>query len=360
MKYLILTNHSYMLWQFRRELMEELSKTGEVVVSTPFVGHEEDLKKLYRCIETRLDRRTASPIKDLRLYRFYMKLLKTEKPDMVITYSIKPNIYGGYACRRLGIPCCVNVQGLGTAFQNRSMAVLAAGMYKAALKNAKVVFFENIANAEEFEHRGIVDREKITVLHGAGVNLDYYNYQPYPDEHEGIHFLYLGRIMKEKGIDELIDAIGNIKKKFGEKVKFDFVGFFEGEYKGIIEKMDQEGLISFHGFQFDPRPYYANSHCVVIPSYHEGMSNVLLEAAATGRPVICSDIPGCREAVEDGITGFLCKSRDEKSLEKAIEKIMLLSSAERADMGKKGRAKMKQQFGKYMVVRNTLKEIQKK
>lgn len=357
MKYLVLTNHSYMLWQFRRELLEELSKTGEVVISTPFVGHEEDFQKKYKCVETEVDRRGINPIKDLSLYYFYKRLIKQEVPDMVITYSIKPNIYGGYACRKLEVPYCVNVQGLGTAFQKESMAAIVSQMYRVALKGAKCVFFENRANAEEFMKRGIVHQDKITVLNGAGVNLEEYTYQPYPDESDGIHFLYLGRIMKEKGIDELIEAIKSIKGKYGDKVKFDFVGFFDDDYKEQIEVMGREGLITFHGFQADPKPYYAAAHCVVLPSYHEGMSNVLLEAAATGRALICSNIPGCREAVEDGVTGFLCEKANAESLEKAMEKVVLLNRSERAAMGRKSREKMEREYDREKVIEATMKAI---
>ena len=351
--YLILTNHSYMLWQFRKELIDKLAETGDVVISTPFVGHEEDFKKKYRCVETKIDRRGINPVKDLMLYSFYIKLLKTERPDMVITYSIKPNIYGGYACRKLGIPYCVNIQGLGTAFQKEPMATIVSQMYRVALNGAKCVFFENRANAEEFVRRRIVKEEKITVLNGAGVNLEEYTYQPYPDESDGIHFLYLGRIMKEKGIDELLEAIKSIKNKYGNKVKFDFVGFYDDDYKEKIEKMVEEGLIVFHGFKADPKPYYTRSHCVVLPSYHEGMSNVLLEAAATGRTIICSDIPGCREAVDNGITGFLCEKGSPESLERTIDKVVLLNRTEREAMGRRGRSKMEREFDKNFVVVKT-------
>ncbi len=359
MKYLILTNHSYMLWQFRRELIDKLAESGEVVISTPFVGHEEDFKKKYRCIETEVDRRGINPLKDVRLYRFYKKLLKSEKPDMVITYSIKPNIYGGYACRRLRIPYCVNVQGLGTAFQKRSLASVVTVMYKSALKKAKVVFFENKGNADEFENRGIVNRDRITVLRGAGVNLKYFEYKDYPSEEDGIHFLFLSRIMKEKGVDELIAAIKNLKQKYKEKVKFDFAGFFEDEYKETIEELNKEGLITFAGFQTDPRPFYAAAHCVVLPSYHEGMSNVLLEGAATGRCLITTDIPGCREAVDDAVTGFLCKKADAESLETALEKVLMQNRTEREAMGRRGRVKMEREFGKDMVVAKTVEWIEK-
>ena len=357
-KILIVTNHSYMLWQFRRELIEELQKSGEVIISTPFTGHEDDFKQMgCRVIETSLERRRMNPLKDINLYRFYENLLKTEKPDMVITYSIKPNIYAGYACRRHKMPYCVNVQGLGTAFQKEPIATTVTIMYKIALKKAKTVFFENTTNAEEFVKRGIIPKEQETILHGAGVNLEVYREQPYPTEENGIHFLFLGRIMKEKGVDELFEAARKLREKYREKVVFDLVGFFEDEYKETVEKLVEDGIVVFHGFQSDPKPYYARSHCVVLPSYHEGMSNVLLEAAAIGRALICSDIPGCREAVEDGENGYLCVKQSSSSLEAAMEKFLDLSEKDRRKMGIFGRRKMETEFNRNSVVRETVQEI---
>ena len=343
-----------MLYQFRTELLKKLQTLGEVVISMPFKGHHDDFIEMgFKCIDTELERRGINPVKDLGLYRFYKKLIKEEKPDIVITYSIKPNVYAGYICRKKKVPYFVNVQGLGTAFQSQPMAMIATKMYKTGIKKAKTVFFENQANADEFVKRGILPKEKIVVLNGAGVNLDLYQYQPYPTEDSGIHILYLGRLMKEKGIDETFAAMKIIKEKYGNKVVFDVVGFFEDEYKETVENMVKDGIIVFHGFQPNPRPYYAAAHAAVLASYHEGMSNVLLEAAATGRALITTDIPGCREAVEDGKTGFLCKKQDVDTLVGAIEKFLLMTSEERENMGKAGRQKMEKEFDKNDVVEKT-------
>lgn len=355
MKFLVITNHSYMLYQFRTELLQKLQTMGEVVISMPFKGHHDDFIEMgFKCIDTKMDRRGINPIEDLGLYHFYKKLLKQEKPDIVITYSIKPNVYAGYLCRRLKIPYFVNVQGLGTAFQSQPMAMLATKMYTAGIKKAKVVFFENKANADEFVNRGIIPKEKEVVLNGAGVNLELYQFQPYPPEDDGIHILYLGRLMKEKGIDETFTAMRIVKEKYGNKVIFDVVGFFEDEYKETVDKMVEDGIIIFHGFQPNPRPYYAAAHAVVLASYHEGMSNVLLEAAATGRAVITTDIPGCREAVEDGKTGYLCKKQDVDTLVEAMERFILLNYEERLAMGFAGRKKMEEEFDKIDIVNKTV------
>lgn len=357
MKILIITNHSYMLWQFRRELISKLLENHQVIISTPFVGHEEDFEKLgCQCIETNVDRRGINPLTDLKLLRAYKKLLNEQKPDMVLTYSIKPNIYSGFLCRMKKIAYCANVQGLGTAFQKKGLAKVVSIMYKSALKKAKTVFFENESNASLFTDRGIMKREKQTLLPGAGVNLEYYEEKAYPDN-DKLRFLYLGRIMKEKGIDELFSAVRRLHKSLDGKIVLDLVGFYEDEYEETVEKLCREGIAVFHGFQQDPRPYYAAADCIVLPSYHEGMSNVLLEAAATGRAVITSDIPGCREAVEDGKTGYLCKAQDADSLYEAMAGFAAIEKSSRENMGKFGRIKMESCFAKDMVVEKTVSSI---
>ena len=358
MNFLIVTNHSYMLWQFRRELIGELLKLGEVAISVPFLGHEDDFEEMgCKCINTQINRRGINLLEDFKLFRTYNKILKEEKPDVVITYSIKPNVYAGFLCRLKKISYSVNVQGLGTAFQSKLMSIAASIMYKAGLKKSNVVFFENEANAKEFTNRKIIPQSKVLVLNGAGVNLESYKNQPYPEEDDGVHIMYLGRIMKEKGCSETFEAMRIVKEKYKEKVVFDVVGFFEDAYKEEVEKMAEDGVIVFHGFQPNPRPYYANSHCVVLASYHEGMSNVLLEAASTSRAVITSDIPGCREAVDEGVTGYLCKKQDVKTIVEAMEKFLSLSKEERELMGKKGREKMEREFEKYSVVEKTIKAV---
>ncbi len=354
--FLIFTNHSFMLWQFRRELIQDLLTRGDVTIALPFGDHVDDFENLgCKMIDLPFGRRTKNPFSELKLYFNYKKILKTQKPDVVITYSIKPNIYGGFACRRKKIPYCVNVQGLGTAFQTKGLAVLVTFMYKVALKKAKVVFFENQANADLFLERKIIPKEKICVLNGAGVNLNRFSHCEYP-ENEKIRFLYLGRIMREKGMDELFNAVETLKSE-GLDFVLDLVGFFEDEYKEKVDSLIEKGIAVFHGFQQDPIPYYEKADCVVLPSYHEGMSNVLLEAAAVGRPLITSDISGCREAVIDGKSGFLCKVKDKDSLTEKMRNFCQLTLEERKKMGTNGRELMESKFEKSKVVNATITEI---
>lgn len=357
-KILIITNHSYMLYRFRKELIQKLLEDSEVVISTPFVGHETDLKELgANCIKTEVDRRSINPFTDLKLLHTYKTILKQEKPDLVITYSIKPNIYAGYLCGKMKNPFCANVQGLGTAFQKALLSNLVTVMYRTAFRKVETVFFENQANAQAFVRRRILPAKKEVVLSGAGINLEEYRYRQYPNN-EKVHFLYLGRIMKEKGMDELFAAVEQLRKNGCEFV-LDLVGFFEDEYKKQVEQLQSEGVVRFYGFQENPKPYYAQTDCVVLPSYHEGMSNVLLEAAASGRAIITTDIPGCREAVDNGKSGMLCKVKSTDSLYKAMKRFTELSREKRELLGKAGREKMEKEFDKKKVVEETVKVITK-
>lgn len=356
-KIMVITNHSYMLWQFRRELIAKLQESYEVILVMPFVGHEEDFQNMgLKCMDVQLERRGSNPLKDFKLMNTYRDILKAERPDLVITYSIKPNIYAGLACGKLGIPFCANVQGLGTAFESKGMAQFVTMLYKKALSKASIVFFENQANAGEFCKRGIINNEKIKVLNGAGINLKHYELQEYPDN-PVIHFLYLGRIMVEKGIEELFVAADRLEAE-GENFVLDLVGFFEEEYKDRANDLIRRKYVEFHGFQSESRPYYGKADCVVLASYHEGMSNVLLEAASTGRPLITSNIPGCKEAVDEGETGYLVKAKDPDHLYQAMKSMVKLTREQRENMGRKGRAKMEREFAKEEVVAETIKALE--
>ena len=346
-----------MLWQFRREIIQVLLKHGqEVVIGVPFGDHVDDFVQLgCKMIDTPLERRGLNPFHDWKLYQQYRRILTEENPDMVITYSIKPNVYGGYACRSLNIPYCINVQGLGSAFQKPLIAAIAGFMYRIASKDAKVVFFENNGNAAYFRKKRITPAHKQLVLSGAGINLDYYALKPFP-KNPVVRFLYLGRMMKEKGIEELFAAVRRLRDE-GYQFQLDLVGFFEDEYKEDVDELVESGIAVFYGFQHDSRPFYAQADCVVLPSYHEGMSNVLLEAAATGRPVIASFIPGCRETISLGRSGLICKVQNADSLYRTMKSFLSLDWDEREEMGREGRKRMEERFAKDNVVEQTLTAI---
>ena len=330
----ILANHSGGLYDFRKDLISELKKHANVTVAVPHNDRWEELHKLVdEVIELPVDRRGMNPIHDSKLFRQYRAMLKEVKPDLVLTYTIKPNIYGGW------------------------LKKFVLALYKPALQGARVVFFENAGNRDTLAATGVVPQGRDVVLSGAGVNLEDYPYQPYPQE-GAVRFLFVGRVMREKGVDELFAAAKRMKQEYGDGVEFHIVGSFEEEYKPLMDKLEQAGVVKYHGYQSDMKRFYAMASCVVLPSYHEGMSNVLLEGAATGRALITSDIPGCREAVEDGVSGYLCPTKDADALCDAMRRFAELPENRQAEMGRRGRTRMEQKFSKTAVVAETIKHLE--
>lgn len=358
MKYLILINNSTGITDFRMELLEELLREGDVVVSTPDSGTVAEIEKLgARVINTKVDRRGINPITDFCLLKKYRDILKVEKPDMVITYTIKPNVYGGLACRIAKIPYAINITGLGTAFQGSGMLrKIVTRMYKVGCKKAKVIFFENAENQKIFIDEKIIRQEKTCLLNGAGVNLSHFHVMEYPTDNNVTRFLFIGRVMKEKGINELFSAMQKLVAD-GYRCSLDVLGEYEEDYKEIIERYESEGWLHYHGYQKDVRPYIKKCHCFVLPSWHEGMANTNLECAASGRPVITSNIHGCLEAVENGMSGYLCQKGNVNDLYLVMKKFVILPCDVRKAMGLAGRKHMEELFDKKIVVQKTIEAI---
>ncbi len=359
MRILIFANHSGGLYDFRKDLIFALREKGEVTAVVPHNDKWEQLQEVPdELIELPIDRRGMNPVRDVKLFFQYRKLLRRVKPDLVITYTIKPNIYGGLACRMAKVPYAVNITGLGSAIENGGwLKKFVLALYKSALKGAKVVFFENAGNRDILVEAGVVPEGRDVVLNGAGVNLTDYPCRDYPDAGT-VKFLFAGRVMREKGVDELFAAARRMKETFGEQVELHIVGYFEESYKPVMDELERVGIVKYHGYQSDMSQFYAMADCVVLPSYHEGMSNVLLEAAASCRPLITSDIPGCREAVVDGVSGYLCPTKNAQALYEAMESFAKLPRQSRAEMGRRGRMHMEQHFGKAAVVAKTIEHLE--
>ena len=365
MNILIICNCASGLEVFRGMLIQELVKEGNTVSAiVPLVDNkkewisEKQIEEMdCRLIRIPMERRGMNPIHDLKLIIAYACAIKQERPDLVITYTIKPNAYGGIACRLLHVPYAANITGLGTAFQNEGMLRrFVTILYRVALKKAKVVFFENGENLQIFLNAGIVRNEQACLLNGAGVDLERFSYKPYPDDDGTTRFLFIGRVMKEKGVDELFAAMRMLQKD-GIHCSLDVLGGFDEDYSKQIEDCENEGWLRYHGVQSDVRPFIANCHCFVLPSWHEGMANTNLECAASGRPVITSNIHGCMEAVEDGVTGFLCEKQNVESLYQVMKGFCTLSIEERKTMGLSGRKRMEAVFDKKKVVEETIRHL---
>ena len=335
-----------------------MRKVAEVVASIPRDDCWDELEGIgCRLIETPIDRRGIDPRKDMKLYKAYCRLIENEKPDLMITYTIKPNIYGGYAARKHGIPYAVNITGLGTAFQKKGMLRrLVTVMYRTGLKKARVVVFGNEENRRIFVDNHIVREPQTRLLMGAGVNTERFAYTDYPADGGITRFLYIGRVMKEKGVDELFTAMERLHAE-GAPCELHVLGGYEEDYEPRIRAGEAAGWLHYHGYQTDVHPFIADCHCAVLPSYHEGMSNVNLECASMGRPLITSRIHGCMEAVEEGKSGLLCEKQNADSLYEAMKTFISLPHEQKAAMGFAGRKHMEEVFEKSKVVEATVKGL---
>lgn len=360
MRVLILANNDIGLYRFRKELLKELILNNiEVYISLPDGKMIKQLQDI-GCVfcATDVDRRGMNPIKDLKLFFYYIKMIKKMKPDVVLTYTIKPNIYGGIACRLMKIRYIANVTGLGTALEKQGLlSKMLIYLYKIALGNAQQVFFQNKSNKELFLEKKI--SKKGYLIPGSGVNLEENCYEVYPDKTKPVSFLFVGRIMKDKGIEELLSCAEYIKSKYRD-VQFHLVGpYDEEQYKDRINQMHDQKLLISYGEQSDIHGFMKECHAIILPSYHEGLSNVLLEGAACGRPLLTTTVPGCRETYDEGITGFGCEAGNEKALIAIVEKFLALSYEEKVEMGKLGRQKVKKIFDRNIIVDAYMNEIRK-
>ena len=353
-KILILANSSGGLYDFRNELVEKLLKEYRVSVSLPDEVRTRELAdEGCKVIHTPINRRGVNPAEDFRLLLSYRKLLKEEKPDLVLTYTIKPNIYGGFCCRRMKIPYLVTVTGLGSTFQKQGLLLkMIVTMYRAGLKRAECVFFQNEENRKIFEQYKIKGK-KDRLVKGSGVSLKRHTFEEYPKE--GLtRFLFVGRMMRERGIEELLEAAEVLH---GPEVVFELLGYCDEDYQDRLDDCERKGCIRQLGFHPDVHEYLKQSSALVLPTYHEGMSNVLMEAAATGRPVIATNVSGCKEIFEEGVTGFGCEPKSGGELIRALQKFLALSRQERAAMGRRAREKMEREFDREKVVKDYYEEI---
>lgn len=362
MRVWLVANNDVGLYKFRKELVADfLQKQYEVHISLPYGEFVKDLEEM-GCIyhPTEFERRGMNPLSDLKLFNTYRRLANEIRPDAVLTYTIKPNIYGGLMCRLKKIPYFVNVTGLGTAIEKPGLlSKVLLWMYKMALKNAQCVFCQNEANKALLLEKKIFCGN-IRLIPGSGVNLNDHAFEPYPCEQEITRLLFIGRIMKDKGIGEFLDCAEAIAAE-NPHTAFDIVGDYDEDiYKARIDALAEKGIVAFHGVQRDVRPFIKNCHAVVLPSYHEGLSNVLLEAASTGRPIITTRIPGCRETFREGISGLGCEAQSSASLIQTVNTFLSLLPEERAAMGREARQYMEAEFDRGKIIKAYNEEINKK
>ncbi len=359
-KVLFLVNHDVVIYNFRLELVERLLQEGyEVWISSPYGERIDDLKKLgCKYVKADISRHGMNPLTELKLLCYYEYIIKKIKPDMVFAYTIKPNIYGAMASRKYKVPCVVNITGLGTAVENGGIAQkITVMLYKLAFTKVQRVYFQNEENRQFFVDRKLA-MGKHGMLPGSGVNLQRFSLLDYPSD-DTVEFAFIARIMKEKGIDNYLEAARAIRKKYPNTV-FHVCGFCESEYDGKLQEYVDDGSVIYHGMVRDVREIHKQVHCVIHPTYYpEGLSNVLLEACASGRPIITTDRSGCREVVDDGKNGFIVKQQDTKDLIRVIEKFLSLSSEEKKIIGLAGRKKVEEEFDRQIVVEKYMNELKK-
>lgn len=353
MKIAILANDTTYTYNLRGALIRRLhAAQHQVVVVGQLRGFQSELETMgCTIIGIDNDRHGKNPLQDVRLLRRYLSILRQEQPEAVLSFNIKPNIYGGMACRQLGIRFLPNITGLGTALEYPGLLQkLTCALYRIGIARADCIFFQNRFNQDFFAaHRLISAGTWSVLLPGSGVDLKAFPPLPYPQEN-AVHFLFVSRILKEKGIDFYLCAARAIRRVHPETV-FHVCGYCDDPaYRTVIERAVQTGDIVYHGEQKEMRPFYEKASCIVHPSYYpEGMSNALLEAAACARPIITTDRSGCAETVEDGKTGFLIPIQDQNALTAALERFLSLSWEQRRDMGRLGREKMEHEFDRTIV-----------
>ena len=364
----LLTNNDDDVYCFRKELIEAIITAGyEILISCPD-GPKFELMKDIPFIHDKpyIDRRGTNPISDFKLMSHYHRLFKKYRPAIVLTYTAKPNVYGSIAAHQLGIPVINNVTGFGsvlnmTGFKKNIITTL----FKYAYRNSECIMFQNAHNMRLAIEQGMVKGES-KLIPGSGVNTDRYPLQSYPDGGNGkegasIVFNYIGRVLHDKGVDDYIEVAKRIRNKY-PKTEFNIIGFIEPTeedlYYPLLKDLTDKGIVIYRGSQKDVKPFIERAHAIIHPStYGEGMSNVLLENASSGRFIITTDNPGCQETVEDNKTGFIYPGGNIDELEKAVIRFLEIDNDLRKQMGIKGRKRVKQNFSRDIVIKAYLQKI---
>lgn len=355
-KIMLLSPKDNNFYNFRSELILELLKERyEVVLNCPYGDKiKYFIDRGCRFIDISIDRRGKSVLNDLKLLRTYKRLLNREKPDVVLTYTSKPSIYGGFICGKLGIPYIVNNAGLmeTKGLFDKFMKFL----YWMGWHKASCIMYQN-SNERDVINRVLCNKIHYRDIPGSGVNLNEFAFNPYPATEDTIIFNYVGRIVEMKGINEFIECAQRIRKKYSN-TEFVIYGEFDDEgYRKKISDLQRRGVVKYGGVQIDMKPCIKAAHAVIHPSHYEGMTNVVLEHSSMGRPCIGSNIAGVKEGIEDGKTGFLFEVKNMSSMVTAVEKFINLPYDKKVEMGKRARIKMENNFSRDIVTNIYIEEI---
>lgn len=366
MHILITVNAAWNVWNFRRPLAQALLTDGHrITVLVPPDDSVGQLRALgCRWLPLEMNPQRLNPIEGLRLVHDFQQAFRAERPDIVLSYTIKNNLFGAMVAKSLGIPFLPNVTGLGTAFLSGGLLEKTAELfYRHAFRNLPVVFFQNEDDRDLFVCRRLVRSEQAQLLPGSGIDLQHFAPAPFPADQAAPVFLMIARLLRDKGVIELVEAARQVKARWPE-VRFQLLGAAGSENRSAIAAETvrawvREGVVEYLGTTPDVRPTIARASCVVLPSYREGTPRTLLEAAAMARPAIATDVAGCRAVVDHNKTGFLCKARDAGNLADSIGRFLQLSGERRTAMGRAARAKIEYEYDQRIVVRAYLQAIKK-
>ena len=357
MRVLLTANSAWNIWNFRRPIVEAFQRAGcRVIILAPkddAAAYLEDLGCEFHALK--MDIKGTNPLNDYLLKRRYQRHFRKLKPDVVFSYTIKNNLFGALAAKRLKIPFVPNVTGLGTAFLSSGILQwIAEALYRSAFSKLPIVFFQNEDDKALFVERGLVAPDQVRLLPGSGIDLLRFTASPLPPEDSPTTFLMIARLLKDKGVVEYVEAARLVRKKF-PLTRFQILGAIGSENRTAIgsdtvDEWIREGAVEYLGTTNDVRPAIEAATCVVLPSYREGAPRTLIEAAAMGRPLIATDVPGCRSVLDHEVTGYLCEVRSAQSLSSTMERFINLSAEKKAEMGRASREKMEREFSQEIVL----------
>jgi len=357
MHILMTVNAAWNIWNFRRPLVEALAADDHrITVLAPPDDAVPELERLgCRVQPLEMSVKGLNPLEDLKLQRRFGRIFREERPDAVLSYTIKNNIFGARAAKLAGVPFIPNVTGLGTAFlSGKLLQTVTEQLYRRSFSALPVVFFQNEDDRDLFLDRRLVKAPQARLLPGSGIDLERFAPAAMPAPEEPPAFLMIARLLRDKGVVEFVDAARRIKARHPQ-ARFQLLGAVGSENRSAIgrETLDAwvtEGVVEYLGTTNDVRPAIAAASCVVLPSYREGAPRTLIEAAAMARPLIATDVPGCRAVVDRDVSGYLCDVKSADSLSDAMERFLALPPEAQQAMGAAGRAKMEREYDQRLVV----------
>lgn len=357
MHILFSANSTWNIWNFRSAIVRcLLAKGHRITILAPPDGAVASLQEMgCRVLPLQMNNSGLNPLEDMALFFRLREIFRNEKPDVVLSFTIKNNVYGALAAKAAGVPLIPNVTGLGTVFlKGRLMEALAVGLYRRAFRSLPAVFFQNPEDEKLFADLGIVRRKQSRLVPGSGIDLAHFRSRGSLPSDDRTVFLMIARLIRDKGVIEYIEAAREIRASH-PGVRFQILGTAAADNRtsigpGQLRSWVDGGIVEYLGAVPDVRPFIQSASCVVLPSYREGLPRTLIEAASMERPVIATDVPGCRSIVRHGRNGLLCKAKDSSSLAQAMRDFIGLTAEQRITMGRAGRAIAEQEYDEAFVI----------